>query len=111
MTTSIRARLQAAAAKYTTLCPLPLQDVEDAIDLIDELRDCLDELTAQIAAQAPTNPHRPDLRINGAFMKAMALLVRLDAEDGAASDTAGASPSPRVGTRARSRSDGGGRRK
>jgi hypothetical protein len=81
MTTSLRARLQAAVSKRATPCLLPLQDVEDAIDLIDELRDCLNELTAQIAAQAPTDPHSPDVRINDAFMKAMALLVRLDAED------------------------------
>jgi hypothetical protein len=58
-----------------------LRDVEEAIYVIDELRDCLNELTAQMSAQAPTNPHSPDVRINDAFMKAMALLVRLDAED------------------------------
>lgn len=61
MTASIRAWLQAAAS------------------------DCLDELTAQIAAQAPPDPHCPDLRVNDAFMKAIALLVRLDVEDAEAS--------------------------
>jgi hypothetical protein len=81
MSASIRTRLQAAASQYTSVSQLSLQDVENAIDLINELRDCLNKLTAQIAGQAPTDPHAPDVRINDAFMKAMALLVRLDAED------------------------------
>jgi hypothetical protein len=85
MSASVRARLQAVATQYTSPSRLSLRDVEDALDLIDEMRDCLKEVAEQIAAIAPKDPHRPDLRRNAAFMRAMALLVRLDTEDAAAS--------------------------
>jgi hypothetical protein len=59
-----------------------LRDVEDALALIDELTDHLNDLTEHIAARAPRNEAgQRDLEMNAAYMKAMALLVRLDAED------------------------------
>lgn len=86
MSASVRARLRAAAAKYSTLCPVPRADVEAALMLIDELTDCLNDLTEHIAAIVPRDrAGQRALQVNGAYMKAMALLVRLDAEDGEAS--------------------------
>jgi hypothetical protein len=77
MSTPIRARLEAASRKYASLCPMPIQDVRDAIALIDALRDRLKGLTDQIAASPKL---KGDKRIHEAYAAAVALLERLDAE-------------------------------
>jgi hypothetical protein len=86
MSASVRGRLRAAAAKYSTVCPMPHVDIEEAVELIDELAACVNDLTEHIAGKTPRDQAgQRDLELNAAYMKAMALLVRLDVEETEAS--------------------------
>src|SRR5690349_16494482 len=52
---SIEAKLAAALAKYTTLCPLPAADVRAALGAMTELRTALQGLVDQIALTEPVS--------------------------------------------------------
>jgi hypothetical protein len=79
MSKKIRARLREAAVKYTTLCPVPHTDVEEALDLIEELRARLKDVTDQLGDTVKHDGR--DLGTEAAYRGAVALLERLDAED------------------------------
>jgi hypothetical protein len=85
MSKNIRARLREAAVKYTTLCPVPHADVEEALDLIDELHARLKDVTDQLADTVKHDGR--DLRTQAAYRGAVALLERLDAEDADEAET------------------------
>lgn len=69
-------RLTDAAAKYIKVCPLPRQDVLDAIAEIETLGAALHDLVRQIEIGAPRDEHGHDLRRNDAYLLAVALLKR-----------------------------------
>jgi hypothetical protein len=47
--------VESRGRQYSTLCPVPHDDIEEAVELIDELAACVNDLTEHIAAMAPRN--------------------------------------------------------
>jgi hypothetical protein len=78
---SIEAKLAAALAKYTTLCPLPAADVRAALGAMTELRTALQGLVDQIALTEPVDGEGHSFLLNDAYLEAVELLKTLTAND------------------------------
>jgi hypothetical protein len=76
----IEAKLAAALAKYTTLCPLPAADVRAALEAITELSTALQALVDQIALTEPVDEEGHSFLLNDGYLEAVELLTTITAE-------------------------------
>ena len=77
MNKSITARLREASAKCGPVCPLPVQDIQGALEAII----CLKDLTNQIKIGGLTDELGHDFQLNDAYLRAVELLVRIEGEE------------------------------
>jgi hypothetical protein len=66
-TPALISRLHEALARYTTIAPVPVADLREALELVAELQSTLQALTTEIAAGRITPKSK-------AYVKAVALL-------------------------------------